>query len=74
PLMPIEYNGPGLVYKISYRQMGVEEIWRETMVTRNSFVVKGIQTFVPYEVKIQAHNNHGSAVEPSVVIGYSGED
>ncbi|MCI4387537.1 hypothetical protein PGIGA_G00075220 [Pangasianodon gigas] len=74
PLKPIEHNGPGLEYKLSYRQMGVEEIWTEKMVKRHSFVVKGTPTFVPYEVKIQAHNNYGWAVEPSVVIGYSGED
>lgn len=72
--MPIEHNGPGLEYKLSYRQMGVDETWTETIVKRHSFVVKGTPTFVPYEVKIQAYNNHGWAVEPSVVIGYSGED
>ncbi|XP_053339344.1 cell adhesion molecule L1-like a [Clarias gariepinus] len=74
PLMPIEHNGPGLEYKLSYRQMGVEKSWTETMVTRHSFVVKGTPTFVPYEVKVQAHNNHGWAVEPKIEIGYSGED
>ncbi|XP_017343000.1 cell adhesion molecule L1-like a [Ictalurus punctatus] len=74
PLKPIEHNGPGLEYKLSYRQMGVEESWTEKMMKRHSFVVTGTPTFVPYEVKIQAHNNHGWAVEPIVVIGYSGED
>lgn len=74
PLKPIEHNGPGLEYKLSYRQMGVEESWTENRVKRHSFVVKGTPTFVPYEIKIQAYNNQGWAVEPSVVIGYSGED
>ncbi|XP_060793958.1 cell adhesion molecule L1-like a isoform X2 [Neoarius graeffei] len=74
PLLPIEHNGPGLEYKLSYRQMGVEESWTEKMVKRHSFIVKDTPTFVPYEVKVQAYNNHGWAVEPSVVIGYSGED
>ncbi|KAI5612378.1 neural cell adhesion molecule L1-like protein precursor, partial [Silurus asotus] len=74
PLMPIEHNGPGLEYKLSYRQMGVEESWTEKMVKRHSFIVKDTPTYVPYEVKVHAFNNHGGAVEPSVVFGYSGED
>lgn len=44
------------------------------MVKRHSFTVKDTPTYVPYEVKIQAQNNYGWAVEPSVVTGYSGED
>lgn len=74
PLLPIEHNGPGLEYKLSYRQLGVEETWTEQIVQRHSFVVKNTPTFVPYEVKIQAHNEQGWAPEPRVVTGYSGED
>uniref|UniRef100_A0A671LIL9 Neural cell adhesion molecule L1-like protein n=1 Tax=Sinocyclocheilus anshuiensis TaxID=1608454 RepID=A0A671LIL9_9TELE len=46
----------------------------EQMMKRHSFVVRDTQTFVPYEVKIQAFNSHGWAPEPRVVTGYSGED
>uniref|UniRef100_W5LE38 Neural cell adhesion molecule L1-like protein n=1 Tax=Astyanax mexicanus TaxID=7994 RepID=W5LE38_ASTMX len=74
PLLPVEHNGPGLEYKLSYRQLGVEETWTEQIVQRHSFVVKNTPTFVPYEVKIQAHNEQGWAPEPRVVTGYSGED
>ncbi|XP_052396090.1 neural cell adhesion molecule L1-like protein isoform X2 [Carassius gibelio] len=74
PLLPVEHNGPGLEYKLSYRLMGVEDSWKEEMIKRHSFVVRDTQTFVPYEVKIQAFNNHGWAPEPRVVTGYSGED
>ncbi|TRY58156.1 hypothetical protein DNTS_014193 [Danionella cerebrum] len=74
PLWPMEHNGPGLEYKLSYRLLGVEDSWKEQMVKRHSFVVRGTPTFVPYEVKIQAFNNHGWAPQPKVVTGYSGED
>ncbi|KAG9353312.1 hypothetical protein JZ751_017889 [Albula glossodonta] len=74
PLLPIEHNGPGLEYKVSYRLQGVDEEWEEQVVKRHSFVVKNTPTFVPYEIKIQSHNHHGWGPEPRVVTGYSGED
>lgn len=72
--MPVEHNGPDLEYKLSYRLMGVEDSWKEQMVKRHSFLVENTPTFVPYEIKIHAHNRHGWAPEPRVVTGYSGED
>ncbi|XP_017282449.1 neural cell adhesion molecule L1-like protein isoform X2 [Kryptolebias marmoratus] len=74
PLLPIEHNGPGLEYKVSYRRQDVEEEWMEHTVKRHSFVVKNTPTFVPYEIKIQAKNNQGWGPEPKIVAGYSGED
>uniref|UniRef100_A0A8D0D373 Neural cell adhesion molecule L1-like protein n=1 Tax=Sander lucioperca TaxID=283035 RepID=A0A8D0D373_SANLU len=74
PLLPIEHNGPGLEYKVSYRKLGVEDDWREHLVKRHSFVVKNTSTFVPYEIKIQSRNSHGWGPDPKVVTGYSGED
>ncbi|XP_075951912.1 neural cell adhesion molecule L1-like protein [Anarhichas minor] len=74
PLLPIEHNGPGLEYKVSYRRQAVEDDWREHMVKRHSFVVKNTPTFVPYEIKIQARNHQGWGPEPRIVTGYSGED
>ncbi|KAL2104146.1 hypothetical protein ACEWY4_001014 [Coilia grayii] len=74
PLQPVEHNAPGLEYKVSYRRLGVEDSWSEQMVKRHSFVVKNTPTFVPYEIKIQAHNQQGWGPEPKVVTGYSGED
>uniref|UniRef100_A0A8C7SBW7 Neural cell adhesion molecule L1-like protein n=1 Tax=Oncorhynchus mykiss TaxID=8022 RepID=A0A8C7SBW7_ONCMY len=74
PLSPIEHNGPGLEYKVSYKRQHVEEDWQEHVVKRHSFVVKDTPTFVPYEIRIQARNNHGWGPEPKVVTGYSGED
>ncbi|XP_041819085.1 neural cell adhesion molecule L1-like protein [Chelmon rostratus] len=74
PLLPIEHNGPGLEYKVSYRRQDVEEDWKEHTVKRHSFVVKNTPTFVPYEIKIQARNHQGWGPEPEIVRGYSGED
>uniref|UniRef100_A0A671VXR7 Neural cell adhesion molecule L1-like protein n=1 Tax=Sparus aurata TaxID=8175 RepID=A0A671VXR7_SPAAU len=74
PLLPIEHNGPGLEYKVSYRKLGVEDVWTEHLVKRHSFVVRNTSTFVPYEIKIQSRNSHGKGPDPKVVTGYSGED
>ncbi|CAJ1085442.1 neural cell adhesion molecule L1-like protein isoform X1 [Xyrichtys novacula] len=74
PLLPIEHNGPGLEYKVSYRKLGVEDDWSSSLVKRHSFVVRNTSTFVPYEIKIQSRNSHGWGPEPKVVTGYSGED
>lgn len=74
PLLPIEHNGPGLEYKVSYRRQDMEEDWKEHTVKRHSFVVTNTPTFVPYEIKIQARNHQGWGPEPKIVTGYSGED
>ncbi|XP_075288600.1 neural cell adhesion molecule L1-like protein isoform X1 [Opisthocomus hoazin] len=74
PLKPAERNGPGLEYKVSWRQRGVEADWNEEMVKKHSLTLRNTPTFVPYEIKVQAVNNLGSGPEPNVTIGYSGED
>lgn len=74
PLSPIEHNGPGLEYKVSYRRQGTGENWVEHMVKRHLFVVKNTPTFVLYEIKIQARNHAGWGPDPKIIKGYSGED
>lgn len=37
-------------------------------------VVHGTETYVPYEIKIQARNEFGLGPESNVVTGFSGED
>ncbi|XP_023790872.1 neural cell adhesion molecule L1-like protein isoform X3 [Cyanistes caeruleus] len=74
PLKPVERNGPGLEYKVSWRQRGVETDWNEELVKKHSLSVRNVPTFVPYEIKVQAVNHLGSGPEPNVTIGYSGED
>ncbi|XP_034029127.1 neural cell adhesion molecule L1-like protein isoform X2 [Thalassophryne amazonica] len=74
PLLPVEHNGPGLEYQVSYRILGLEDVWKQHLVKRHSFSVKNTSTFVPYEVKIQSRNSYGWGPEPKIVTGYSGED
>uniref|UniRef100_A0A8C8VIM3 Cell adhesion molecule L1 like n=1 Tax=Pelusios castaneus TaxID=367368 RepID=A0A8C8VIM3_9SAUR len=74
PLKPMEQNGPGLEYKVSWRQQGIETDWNEETVKKHSLTLKNTPTFVPYEIKIQAINNWGSGPEPNIITGYSGED
>ncbi|XP_051996637.1 neural cell adhesion molecule L1-like protein isoform X3 [Xyrauchen texanus] len=74
PLSPLQHNGPGLEYKVSYRRHGTEEDWTEHIVKRHSFVVKNTLTFVLYEIKIQAKNHAGWGPDPKIITAYSGED
>ncbi|XP_066859128.1 neural cell adhesion molecule L1-like protein isoform X4 [Anser cygnoides] len=74
PLKPTERNGPGLEYKVSWRQLGVETDWNEELVKKHSLTLRNTPTFVPYEIKVQAVNNLGAGPEPNVTTGYSGED
>ncbi|XP_041110420.1 neuronal cell adhesion molecule-like isoform X16 [Polyodon spathula] len=74
-LTGIQSNGPGLQYKVHWRQKDVDDDWTSVTVANVSkYIVSGTQTFVPYEIKVQALNDLGIAPEPSVVVGYSGED
>ncbi|XP_015813227.1 neuronal cell adhesion molecule a isoform X9 [Nothobranchius furzeri] len=75
PLTGFQSNGPGLKYKVHWRQKDVEKDWSSVNVTNSShFIVTGTQTYVPYEIKVQAFNDYNHGPEPEVVIGYSGED
>ncbi|XP_029017303.1 neuronal cell adhesion molecule a isoform X9 [Betta splendens] len=74
-LTGFQSNGPGLVYKVQWRQKGVEEHWSSrTVANASQLVVTGTPTFVPYEIKVQAFNDYGNGPESEVVVGYSGED
>uniref|UniRef100_A0A3B3SRI0 Neural cell adhesion molecule L1 n=1 Tax=Paramormyrops kingsleyae TaxID=1676925 RepID=A0A3B3SRI0_9TELE len=69
PLTGLQSNGPGLQYKVSWMQQDVDKDWTSVTVANVSkFVVSGTPTFVPYEVKVQAVNDYGSAPEPEVVL------
>uniref|UniRef100_A0A3B4TUN2 Neuronal cell adhesion molecule a n=1 Tax=Seriola dumerili TaxID=41447 RepID=A0A3B4TUN2_SERDU len=75
PLTGFQSNGPGLEYKVQWRQKDTDEDWSsENVVNATHFVVTGTPTFVPFEIKVQAVNNYGSGPDPEVVTGYSGED
>ncbi|XP_063783380.1 neuronal cell adhesion molecule isoform X11 [Pseudophryne corroboree] len=75
PMKGFDSNGPGLQYKVSWRQKDVDEEWTSVTVANVSkYIVSGTPTFVPYEVKVQALNDLGYAPDPTIVIGHSGED
>ncbi|XP_074870694.1 neuronal cell adhesion molecule isoform X2 [Carettochelys insculpta] len=75
PLQGFQSNGPGLQYKVSWRQKDVGDEWTSVIVANVSkYIVSGTPTFVPYEIKVQALNDIGYAPEPAEVIGHSGED
>ncbi|KAG7230970.1 hypothetical protein INR49_024999 [Caranx melampygus] len=75
PLTGLQSNAPGLHYRVMWRQKGMESDWTSVTVANNSkFVVSGTPTFVPYELKVQAVNDHGAGPEPAIAHGYSGED
>ncbi|XP_053147749.1 neural cell adhesion molecule L1-like protein isoform X2 [Hemicordylus capensis] len=73
PLKPMEQNGPGLEYKVNWKQQDIAE-WEEETVKKNFFTLKNTPTFVPYDIKVQAMNNFGYGPEPENVTGYSSED
>ncbi|XP_074021703.1 neuronal cell adhesion molecule isoform X33 [Numenius arquata] len=74
-LRGFQSNGPGLQYKVSWRQKDVDDEWTSVIVANVSkYIVSGTPTFVPYEIKVQALNDLGYAPEPLEVIGHSGED
>ncbi|XP_054631437.1 neuronal cell adhesion molecule-like isoform X5 [Dunckerocampus dactyliophorus] len=75
PLSGLQANGPGLHYRVMWRQKLLDSEWTAVTVANNSkFVVSGTPTFAPYEIKVQAVNDYGAAPEPAVAHGYSGED
>ncbi|XP_038627571.1 neural cell adhesion molecule L1-like protein isoform X1 [Tachyglossus aculeatus] len=74
PLKPMEQNGPGLEYRVSWRRQGVETDWNEETVKKHVLVLKNTPTFAPYDIKVQAINQFGSGPEPQIATGYSGED
>uniref|UniRef100_A0A671MTN4 Neuronal cell adhesion molecule-like n=1 Tax=Sinocyclocheilus anshuiensis TaxID=1608454 RepID=A0A671MTN4_9TELE len=74
-LTGLESNGPGLQYKVSWRQKDVDQQWTSlTLANVSLYVVTGTPTFMPYEVTVQAVNDYGPGPRPEVVLGYSGED
>ncbi|XP_052594407.1 neuronal cell adhesion molecule isoform X35 [Peromyscus californicus insignis] len=75
PLNGFESNGPGLQYKVSWRQKDGDDEWTSVVVANVSkYIVSGTPTFVPYLIKVQALNDVGFAPEPAEVMGHSGED
>ncbi|XP_072136707.1 neural cell adhesion molecule L1-like protein isoform X3 [Mobula birostris] len=74
PLKRIDWNGPGLKYKVSWRRQGVDTNWHEYVSSKHHHLVENTPTFVPYDIKVQALNDIGLGPHPKIVTGYSGED
>lgn len=75
PLTGLQSNGPGLHYKVMWRQKVPGSDWTVVTVANNSkFVVSGTPTFSPYELKVQAVNDYGPGPDPHIAHGHSGED
>lgn len=73
PLLDMERNGPELRYVVSWRRKNQEK-WTSITTTSSKHEVTNTDTYVPYEIKIQAVNDFGPGLESNIVIGYSGED
>ncbi|XP_039654943.1 neurofascin homolog (chicken) a isoform X23 [Perca fluviatilis] len=74
PLLDLERNGPNLHYNVLWRRNDLGEEWSNVTTVGSKHVVHNTETYVPYEIKIQARNEFGQGPESNVVIGYSGED
>ncbi|TDH13532.1 hypothetical protein EPR50_G00033980 [Perca flavescens] len=74
PLLDLERNGPNLHYNVWWRRKDLGEEWSNVTTVGSKHVVHNTETYVPYEIKIQARNEFGQGPESNVVTGYSGED
>ncbi|XP_029682306.1 neurofascin homolog (chicken) a isoform X4 [Takifugu rubripes] len=74
PLLDLERNGANLIYSLWWRRKDMSEDWNNVTTAGNKHMVHSTETYVPYEIKIQAGNEFGSGPVSNVVVGYSGED
>lgn len=87
PLLDLERNGPNLHYSVWWRRKdlqeeqlqagqgeGEEQPWSNVTTAGFRHVVENTETYVPYEIKVQARNDFGAGPESNVVVGFSGED
>ncbi|KAM7064305.1 neural cell adhesion molecule L1-like protein isoform 3-T3 [Molossus nigricans] len=74
PLRPLEQNGPGLEYRVSWKPQGARGEWAEETVREHSLRVMTPDVYAPYEVQVRAVNQLGAGPEPQSVVLYSGED
>ncbi|XP_063767204.1 neurofascin homolog (chicken) a isoform X3 [Eleginops maclovinus] len=74
PLLDLERNGPNLHYSVWWRRKDAGEEWSNVTTAGPKHVVLNTDTYVPYEIKIQARNEFGQGPESNMVTGFSGED
>uniref|UniRef100_A0A665T6I4 Neurofascin homolog (chicken) a n=1 Tax=Echeneis naucrates TaxID=173247 RepID=A0A665T6I4_ECHNA len=66
PLLDLERNGPNLHYNVFWRQKDTGEEWSNVTTLESKHIVSNTDTYVPYEIKIQARNDFGSGPESNV--------
>ncbi|XP_064821895.1 neurofascin homolog (chicken) a isoform X8 [Oncorhynchus masou masou] len=74
PLLDTERNGPNLHYSVWWRRKDTGEEWSNVTTVGAKHIVHDTETYVPYEIKLQAVNDFGPGGESNIIIGYSGED
>uniref|UniRef100_A0A8C2X801 Neurofascin homolog (chicken) a n=1 Tax=Cyclopterus lumpus TaxID=8103 RepID=A0A8C2X801_CYCLU len=74
PLLNLERNGPNLHYSVWWRRNDLGEGWSNVTTVESKHVIHNTETYMPYEIKVQARNEFGQGPESNVVVGYSGED
>uniref|UniRef100_A0A4W5P087 Neural cell adhesion molecule L1 n=1 Tax=Hucho hucho TaxID=62062 RepID=A0A4W5P087_9TELE len=74
PLLDTERNGPNLYYSVWWRRKDTGEEWSNVTTLGAKHIVHDTETYVPYEIKLQAVNDFGQGRESNIIIGYSGED
>ncbi|XP_039197070.1 neurofascin isoform X12 [Crotalus tigris] len=76
PLNATQVYGPNLRYIVKWRRRDTRESWNNRTVKGDvsQYTVAPTPIYTPYEIKVQALNDYGIAMEPDIVIGYSGED
>uniref|UniRef100_A0A3Q2EC96 Neurofascin homolog (chicken) a n=1 Tax=Cyprinodon variegatus TaxID=28743 RepID=A0A3Q2EC96_CYPVA len=70
----MQRNGPNLQYSVWWRRKDSGEEWSNVTTFHTKYTVHPTETYVPYEIKIQARNDFGSGPESNIVVGFSGED
>ncbi|XP_053159041.1 neural cell adhesion molecule L1 isoform X3 [Hemicordylus capensis] len=73
PLPRIDWNARTVKYHVQWRLKNQGQ-WNETEVEEPPVVVTDTPIFSPYEIKVQARNDHGKGPEPLIFTGYSWED
>ncbi|XP_025407502.1 neuroglian-like [Sipha flava] len=78
PMPKIEHNGPGLKYRVYWKQDIPGQAWNSEEITDytvDKLVINNQPTYQRYKVKVVASNEKGESNVPhKEVIGYSGED
>ncbi|XP_058859595.1 neurofascin-like isoform X25 [Acipenser ruthenus] len=70
----MDHNGPNFRYVVWWRRRDSREEWKNITTTYLKYVVTDTDTYIPYEIRVQAQNDFGLGPEGPIVIGYSGED